>query len=107
VQTSVGEKGGIRGNMFRTILWLVAFLPLIVGFTLILIGGEYAKWAMVTPYISTPIFLIAAVTELLFFRKRGVFISSSPTGNNLAIIFGVIFLVNLVWHLYQFVMGNN
>lgn len=93
--------------MFRAIIWLVAFLPLIAGFALILIGGESAKWAMVTPYISGPVFLIAAVTELLLFRRRGVLISSSPSGNNLAIIFAAILLVSLVWNIYKFVMSNN
>jgi hypothetical protein len=93
--------------MIRTIIWTIAFVPLAATFVLMLMGGEYANWAMVTTFVAGPVFLIAAVIELLVFRKRGVLIGSSPSGNRLAYILGTIFLVGVVWNLYKFVVANS
>jgi hypothetical protein len=93
--------------MIRSIIWIIAFMPLVATFVLMLMGGEYANWAMVTTFIAGPVFLIAAVIELLVFRKRGVLIGGSPSGNRLAYIFGVIFLVSIVWNLYKFLVANS
>jgi len=83
--------------MGRTIVWVIAFLPIVLMFVLDLIGGKFAGLGMALSFVAGPIFLLAALAELVWFRKRDEIVKGSPIGNKLAWVFGAIFLFGVVW----------
>jgi len=93
--------------MVRAIVWVIAFLPLVVMFVLALMGGEFAGWAMALSFVAGPIFLLAALIELVWFGQRGAFIRSNPAGSKRPWFFCAILLLGIAWEIYRFVVKNH